>query len=59
MPESLHQSSGYSSLLSTDASPKAMTINSHGLTDISKVSKTGKCLVDFLCGVKRTSKHSF
>ncbi|NXL50305.1 CEP44 protein, partial [Podilymbus podiceps] len=36
MPESLHQSSGYSSLLSTDPSPKAMTINSHGLTDISK-----------------------
>ncbi|KFZ68557.1 Centrosomal protein of 44 kDa [Podiceps cristatus] len=36
MPESLHQSSGYSSLLSTDPSPKATTINSHGLTDISK-----------------------
>ncbi|NXA28451.1 CEP44 protein, partial [Ibidorhyncha struthersii] len=36
MPESLHQSSGYSSLLSTDPSPKAMTINSHDLTDISK-----------------------
>ncbi|NWX17515.1 CEP44 protein, partial [Aegotheles bennettii] len=36
MPESLHQSSGYSSLLSTDPSPKAMTINSCGLTDISK-----------------------
>ncbi|XP_074722552.1 centrosomal protein of 44 kDa isoform X4 [Strix uralensis] len=36
MPESLHQSSGYSSLLSTDPSPKAMTINSHNLTDISK-----------------------
>ncbi|KFQ04784.1 Centrosomal protein of 44 kDa, partial [Leptosomus discolor] len=36
MPESHHQSSGYSSLLSTDPSPKAMTINSHDLTDISK-----------------------
>ncbi|KFV60309.1 Centrosomal protein of 44 kDa [Gavia stellata] len=36
MPESLHQSSGYSSLLSTDPSPKVMTINSCGLTDISK-----------------------
>ncbi|XP_051475913.1 centrosomal protein of 44 kDa isoform X2 [Apus apus] len=36
MPESLHQSSGYSSLLSTDPSPKAMIVNSHGLTDISK-----------------------
>ncbi|XP_072717612.1 centrosomal protein of 44 kDa [Ciconia boyciana] len=36
MPESLHQSSGYSSLLSTDPSHKATTINSHGLTDISK-----------------------
>ncbi|XP_068259990.1 centrosomal protein of 44 kDa isoform X2 [Nyctibius grandis] len=36
MPESLHQSSGYSSLLSTDPSPKAVTINSLGLTDISK-----------------------
>ncbi|NXW08482.1 CEP44 protein, partial [Fregetta grallaria] len=36
MPESLHQSSGYSSLLPTDPSPKAMTINSHSLTDISK-----------------------
>lgn len=59
MPESLHQSSGYGSLLSTDPSPKATTINSHDLTDISKVSKTGKCLVDFLSEVKRTSKHSF
>ncbi|NXJ80840.1 CEP44 protein, partial [Trogon melanurus] len=36
MPESLHQLSGYSSLLSTDPSPKAMTINSHDLTEISK-----------------------
>ncbi|KAM9381867.1 centrosomal protein of 44 kDa [Phaethornis superciliosus] len=36
MPESLHQLSGYSSLLSTDPSPKSMTINSHGLTDVSK-----------------------
>ncbi|NXE72173.1 CEP44 protein, partial [Cochlearius cochlearius] len=36
MPENLHQLSGYSSLLSTDPSPRAMTINSHGLTDISK-----------------------
>ncbi|XP_074761870.1 centrosomal protein of 44 kDa isoform X2 [Athene noctua] len=36
MPESLHQLSGYSSLLFTDPSPKAMTINSHNLTDISK-----------------------
>ncbi|XP_032845706.1 centrosomal protein of 44 kDa isoform X2 [Tyto alba] len=36
MPESLHQLSEYSSLLSTDPSPRAMTINSHDLTDISK-----------------------
>ncbi|KAM6270053.1 centrosomal protein of 44 kDa isoform 2-T2 [Porphyrio hochstetteri] len=36
MPESLHQLSGSSSLLSTDPSPKAVTINSHDLTDISK-----------------------
>ncbi|XP_009704802.1 PREDICTED: centrosomal protein of 44 kDa-like, partial [Cariama cristata] len=36
MPVSLHQSSTYSSLLSTDPSPKAVTINSHDLTDISK-----------------------
>ncbi|XP_075565474.1 centrosomal protein of 44 kDa isoform X2 [Pelecanus crispus] len=36
MPESLHQSSGYSSLLSTDPPPRAMTIKSCGLTDISK-----------------------
>ncbi|XP_067993165.1 centrosomal protein of 44 kDa isoform X2 [Melanerpes formicivorus] len=36
MPENLHQSSGYSSPLSTDPSPKAMTINSHNLTDVSK-----------------------
>ncbi|XP_067154014.1 centrosomal protein of 44 kDa isoform X2 [Apteryx mantelli] len=35
MPESLHQLSGYSSLLSTDPSPKAMTIN-YDLTDFSK-----------------------
>ncbi|KFW04098.1 Centrosomal protein of 44 kDa [Eurypyga helias] len=36
MPEGLHQSPGYGSLLSTDPSPSAMTINSRGLTDISK-----------------------
>ncbi|NXL00807.1 CEP44 protein, partial [Mesembrinibis cayennensis] len=36
MPESLHQLSGYSSLLSTDPSPRAMTVNSCDLTDISK-----------------------
>ncbi|NXA40734.1 CEP44 protein, partial [Eudromia elegans] len=35
-PESLHQSSGYSSLLSTVPSPKAMTVNCHDLTDVSK-----------------------
>ncbi|XP_074849110.1 centrosomal protein of 44 kDa isoform X2 [Carettochelys insculpta] len=38
MPESLHQSSGYSSLLSTDPSPKAPAINYHGLTEISKAT---------------------
>ncbi|NWR94872.1 CEP44 protein, partial [Furnarius figulus] len=36
MPESHLQSSECSSLLSTNPSPKAMTINSHDLTDISK-----------------------
>ncbi|KFR14228.1 Centrosomal protein of 44 kDa [Opisthocomus hoazin] len=36
MPESPHQLSGFSSLLLTDPSPKAMASNSHGLTDISK-----------------------
>ncbi|NXH30047.1 CEP44 protein, partial [Myiagra hebetior] len=36
MPESHLQSSGCSSLLSTDQSPKDMTINSPDLTDISK-----------------------
>ncbi|XP_071412351.1 centrosomal protein of 44 kDa isoform X1 [Pithys albifrons albifrons] len=36
MPESHLQSSGCSSVLSTNPSPKAMTINSHDLTDISK-----------------------
>ncbi|XP_039556264.1 centrosomal protein of 44 kDa isoform X5 [Passer montanus] len=36
MPESHLQSSGCSSLLSTDQSPKDMAINSHDLTDISK-----------------------
>uniref|UniRef100_A0A8C8S4E8 Centrosomal protein of 44 kDa n=1 Tax=Pelusios castaneus TaxID=367368 RepID=A0A8C8S4E8_9SAUR len=36
MTECLHQTSGYSSLLSTDPSPKAATINYHGLTEISK-----------------------
>ncbi|NXS57827.1 CEP44 protein, partial [Brachypteracias leptosomus] len=36
MPEGLHQLSGFGSLLSTDPSPKAMTINSHDLTDNSK-----------------------
>lgn len=50
MPESHLQSSGCSSLLSTDQSPKDMTINSRDLTDISKVTKTGECSVDFLWG---------
>ncbi|KAM4674390.1 centrosomal protein of 44 kDa isoform 2-T4 [Amazona ochrocephala] len=36
MPECLHQLSGRNSPLSTDPSPKAVTINSHDLTDISK-----------------------
>uniref|UniRef100_A0A8C3P535 Centrosomal protein of 44 kDa n=1 Tax=Cyanoderma ruficeps TaxID=181631 RepID=A0A8C3P535_9PASS len=36
MPESHLQSSGCSPLLSTDQSPRDMTINSHDLTDISK-----------------------
>ncbi|NWH29462.1 CEP44 protein, partial [Chloropsis hardwickii] len=36
LPESQLQPSGCSSLLSTDQSPKDMTINSHDLTDISK-----------------------
>ncbi|XP_030347493.1 centrosomal protein of 44 kDa isoform X2 [Strigops habroptila] len=36
MPECLRQLSGYSLLLSTDPSPRAVTINSQDLTDISK-----------------------
>ncbi|XP_061439858.1 centrosomal protein of 44 kDa isoform X2 [Rhineura floridana] len=36
LPESLHQSSGYSSLLSADPSPKAMVVNNHGLSEVSK-----------------------
>ncbi|NXY44292.1 CEP44 protein, partial [Ceuthmochares aereus] len=36
MPESLHQLSGCSSLLSTEPSPQAVTVSSRGLTDISK-----------------------
>ncbi|NXD07435.1 CEP44 protein, partial [Nothocercus nigrocapillus] len=36
MPETLHQSSGYSSLLSTIPSPKGMAVNCHDLTDVSK-----------------------
>ncbi|NXF77541.1 CEP44 protein, partial [Sclerurus mexicanus] len=36
VPENHLQSSGCSSLLSTNPSPKAMAINSHDLTDISK-----------------------
>ncbi|XP_077639032.1 centrosomal protein of 44 kDa isoform X3 [Lonchura striata] len=40
MPESHLQSSGCSSLLSTDQSPRDMTINSHDLTDISKETIT-------------------
>ncbi|XP_053112140.1 centrosomal protein of 44 kDa isoform X2 [Hemicordylus capensis] len=35
LPESLHQSSGYSSLLSADPSPKAMVVN-HGPSEVSK-----------------------
>lgn len=57
MPENLHQLSGCSSPLSIDPSTKAMTINSHGLTDISKVSKSGEYLVDFIFEVERASKH--
>ncbi|XP_015263631.1 PREDICTED: centrosomal protein of 44 kDa [Gekko japonicus] len=36
LPESLHHSSGYSSLISSDPSPKAMVVNNH---DLSKASK--------------------
>lgn len=56
MPENLHQLSGCSSPLSIDPSTKAMTINPHGLTDISKVSKSGEYLVDFIFEVERASK---
>ncbi|XP_051876114.1 centrosomal protein of 44 kDa isoform X2 [Pristis pectinata] len=45
-PESLsHQSSGYNSLLSADESPKAMSINSLCLTEVTK-SKTMKYKVE-------------
>ncbi|XP_063166090.1 centrosomal protein of 44 kDa [Candoia aspera] len=36
LPESLHQSSGYSSLLSANPSPKAMAINDNGVSEVSK-----------------------
>ncbi|KAH0616103.1 hypothetical protein JD844_026959 [Phrynosoma platyrhinos] len=36
LPESLHQSSGYSSLLSAEPSPRATVINNHGLAEISE-----------------------
>ncbi|XP_007432133.1 centrosomal protein of 44 kDa isoform X1 [Python bivittatus] len=36
LPESLHQSSGYSSLLSADPSPKAMAVNDNGVLEVSK-----------------------
>ncbi|MEE6460956.1 hypothetical protein FKM82_001151 [Ascaphus truei] len=42
IPESHHQSSGYSSLLSADISPIAININYSALTEDSKVSKTRK-----------------
>ncbi|XP_062991236.1 centrosomal protein of 44 kDa isoform X1 [Elgaria multicarinata webbii] len=36
LPESLQQSSGYSSLLSGDPSPKAMVVNNPALSEVSK-----------------------
>nr|XP_016847976.1 PREDICTED: centrosomal protein of 44 kDa isoform X2 [Anolis carolinensis] len=39
LPDSLHQSSGYSSQLSAEPSPKATVINNHGLLESSKVSR--------------------
>ncbi|XP_048365548.1 centrosomal protein of 44 kDa [Sphaerodactylus townsendi] len=36
LPESLHHSSGYSSLISSDPSPKAMVVNNHDLSKLSK-----------------------
>ncbi|XP_034969959.2 centrosomal protein of 44 kDa isoform X1 [Zootoca vivipara] len=36
LPETLHQSSGYSSQLSADPSPKATAVNNHGLSEVSK-----------------------
>ncbi|XP_067324824.1 centrosomal protein of 44 kDa isoform X2 [Anolis sagrei] len=36
LPESLHQSSGYSSQLSAEPSPKATAINNHGLSEASE-----------------------
>ncbi|XP_077790305.1 centrosomal protein of 44 kDa isoform X2 [Podarcis muralis] len=36
LPETLHQSSGYSSQLSVDPSPKATAVNNHGLSEVSK-----------------------
>nr|XP_025961045.1 centrosomal protein of 44 kDa isoform X4 [Dromaius novaehollandiae] len=54
MPESLHQSSGYSSLLSTDPSPKAMTVNYHDLTDFSK--ETTRQRMERISKIIRTCK---
>ncbi|XP_042322472.1 centrosomal protein of 44 kDa isoform X2 [Sceloporus undulatus] len=36
LPESYHQSSGYSSQLSTEPSPRATVVNNHGLSEVSK-----------------------
>nr|XP_056711653.1 centrosomal protein of 44 kDa [Euleptes europaea] len=36
LPESLHHSSGYSSLISSDPSPKAVVVNNHDLCKVSK-----------------------
>ncbi|XP_068869845.1 centrosomal protein of 44 kDa isoform X2 [Aphelocoma coerulescens] len=63
MPESHLQSSGCSSLLSTDQSPKDMTINSRDLTDISKetirqrMEKISKIIEETFKLLKTASPH--
>ncbi|MBN3279104.1 CEP44 protein, partial [Polyodon spathula] len=52
-----HNSSGYSSVLSTDTSPNATNINYLVWTEVSKVSITGSSLATFLCEVKGTNCH--
>ncbi|XP_060102504.1 centrosomal protein of 44 kDa [Heteronotia binoei] len=64
LPESLHQSSGYSSLISSDPSPKAMVVNNHDLskvleeTTIQRMERINK-MIEETSELLKTSSSTF